>query len=102
MAKVGIVGVGMVGATCAYGVVQNGLASELVLLDANVKRAEGEAMDLSHAVPFHRPCRIVVGDYANLAGCDVVVITAGAAQRPGETRLDLVGRNVALFEDIVP
>src|SRR6266508_4297579 len=100
--KVGLVGAGMVGASFAYALMQRGLANELVLVDIDTARAEGEAMDLNHGLPFVRPMRIFAGSYAQLAGCEVVVITAGANQRPGETRLDLLQRNAAVFREIVP
>src|SRR3972149_4347735 len=91
--RVAIVGVGNVGATFAYSLMLSGLAAEIVLIDQNQARAEGEAMDLNHAVPFASPARVWAGDYADCAGAAVTVITAGAAQKPGETRLDLVKRN---------
>jgi L-lactate dehydrogenase len=100
--KVGLVGTGMVGSSFAYALMQRGLANELVLVDKDQARAEGEAMDLNHGLPFVRPMRISAGSYAQLAGCEVVVITAGANQRPGETRLDLLQRNAAVFREIVP
>lgn len=100
--KVGLVGTGMVGSSFAYALMQRGLANELVLIDADHARAEGEAMDLNHGLPFVRPMRIAAGDYPQLAGCEVVVIAAGANQRPGETRLDLLQRNAAVFRAIVP
>jgi L-lactate dehydrogenase len=100
--RVAVVGVGNVGATFAYALVLSGLASEIVLIDANERRAEGEAMDLLHAVPFAKPVRIWAGTYADAAGAAVTVVTAGAAQRPGETRLDLVRRNDAILADVVP
>jgi L-lactate dehydrogenase len=100
--KVGLVGTGMVGASFAYALMQRGLANELVLVDANHARAEGEAMDLNHGLPFVRPMRISAGDYGQLDGCEIVVIAAGANQRPGETRLDLLQRNAAIFRSIVP
>jgi L-lactate dehydrogenase len=100
--KVGLVGTGMVGASFAYALMQRGLANELVLVDANHARAEGEAMDLNHGMPFVRPMRISAGDYVQLDGCEIVVIAAGANQRPGETRLDLLQRNAAIFRSIVP
>jgi L-lactate dehydrogenase len=81
---------------------QRGLANELVLLDKDFARAEGEVMDLNHGLPFVGPMRITAGDYYQLAGSEVVVITAGSNQRPGETRLDLLQRNAAVFRDIVP
>jgi len=100
--RVAIVGAGNVGATCAYALLMSGHAAEIVLIDANKARAEGEAMDLNHAVPFTSPVRIWAGDYADCAGAAVTVITAGAAQKPGETRLDLVKKNTAIFKSIVP
>ena len=100
--RVAIVGAGNVGATCAYALLMSGRAAEIVLIDANKARAEGEAMDLNHAVPFGAPCRVWAGDYAHCAGAAVTVITAGAAQKPGETRLDLVKKNTAIFKSIVP
>jgi L-lactate dehydrogenase len=81
--KVGLVGTGMVGSSFAYALMQRGLANELVLIDLDHARAEGKAMDLNHGLPFVRPMRIAAGDYPQLAGCEVVVITAGANQRPG-------------------
>lgn len=100
--KVGVVGTGMVGASFAYALMQSGLASEMVLIDRDEARAAGEAMDLNHGLPFVRPMRIHAGGYAQLAGSDVVVISAGANQRPGETRIDLLAKNVGVFEDIIP
>ena len=100
--KVGLVGTGMVGASFAYALMQRGLANELVLIDMDHARAEGEAMDLNHGLPFVRPMRIAAGDYPDLADAEVVVICAGANQRPGETRLDLLKKNAGVFRDIVP
>jgi len=100
--KVAIVGTGFVGATFAYALLQSGLASEIVLIDSNRAKAEGEAMDLNHAVPLARPARIWAGDYADCAGAAVTVVTAGSNQRPGETRLDLAGRNIEIFRSIIP
>lgn len=100
--RVAVVGVGNVGATFAYALLLNGLATEIVLIDVNRARAEGEAMDLNHAVPFARPTRIWAGDYTDCAGAAVTIIAAGAAQKPGETRLDLVKKNAAIFRQIVP
>ncbi len=100
--KVGLVGTGMVGASFAYALMQRGLANELVLVDLDMARAEGEAMDLNHGLPFVRPMRMYAGTYERLEGAEVVVITAGANQRPGETRLDLLQRNASVFRDIVP
>ncbi|MEF3273065.1 MAG: L-lactate dehydrogenase [Chloroflexus sp.] len=100
--KVGIVGAGMVGTSFAYALMQRSLANELVLIDVDHARAEGEAMDLNHGLPFVRPMRIYAGTYADLADADLIVIAAGASQRPGETRLDLLGRNAAIFREIIP
>lgn len=100
--RVGIAGVGHVGATTAYALLMSGLAAELVLLDQDARRAEGEAMDLNHAVPFTHPTRVWAGEYADLAGALVTIIAAGVGQRPGETRLDLLQRNADVFEQIVP
>ena len=101
-ARVAIVGVGNVGATFAYALLLSGLAAEIVLIDANRARAEGEAMDLNHAVPFTHPTRVWAGDYADCAGAVVTVLTAGANQKPGETRLDLVKKNATIWREIVP
>ena len=101
-ARVAVVGTGNVGSTFAYALLLSGLAAEIVLIDANQARAEGEAMDLNHAVPFAHPTRIWAGAYEDCAGAAVTVIAAGANQRPGESRLDLVKRNAAIFRGIVP
>ncbi len=100
--KVGLIGTGMVGASFAYSLMQRGLATELVLIDRDTARAEGEAMDLQHGLPFVRNMRIRAGDYPDLADADVIVICAGANQKPGETRLDLLTRNAGVFRQIVP
>lgn len=100
--KIAVVGAGKVGSTFAYALLLNGLVGEIVLIDVDRKRAEGEVMDLNHAVPLSNPVRIWAGDYPDCAGADVVVVAAGTAQRPGETRLDLVKRNAAIFQDIIP
>ncbi|MFO0893266.1 MAG: L-lactate dehydrogenase [Isosphaeraceae bacterium] len=100
--RVGVVGTGMVGASFAFALMQSGLANELILIDADAARAEGEAMDLNHGLPFVGPMRIRSGDYDLLTGCDLVVITAGANQRPGQTRLDLLRSNAAVIRDVIP
>jgi L-lactate dehydrogenase len=100
--KVAVIGAGNVGATFAYALVLNGLVGEVVLIDIDRERAEGEAMDINHAVPLSNPVRVWAGDYSDCTGSDVVVVTAGSAQRPGETRLDLVKRNAEIFGDIIP
>ena len=100
--KIAIVGAGNVGATFAYALLGSGLASQIVLIDANKDRAEGEAMDLNHAVPLTHSTTIRAGDLADCAGAAITVITAGSAQKPGETRLDLAKRNYAIFQSIIP
>ena len=102
--KVGIVGTGLVGATAGYAMVMQGVGREIVLVDKNLARAQAEADDLQHAVPFAHPMQMHGGDYADLAGCRVVVVAAGVNQRPGESRLQLLQRNAAIFrgEQAVP
>jgi L-lactate dehydrogenase len=100
--KIGIVGTGFVGTSFAYALMIRRVATELVLVDANEEKALGEAMDLNHGLSFTRPMKITAGGYSDLAGAHVVVIAAGASQKPGETRLDLLGRNAAIFREIVP
>lgn len=100
--KVGIVGSGMVGATAAYAIVMRGVAREVVLVDINPARAQAEADDILHAVPFAHPVDVRAGEYADLTGCRVVILTAGVNQKPGETRIQLLGRNAAIFHQVVP
>lgn len=100
--KVGIVGSGMVGATAAYALIMRGIGRTIILVDANAKRAQAEADDLYHAVPFAEPLDIIAGDYPDLAGCRVVIIAAGVGQKPGETRLQLLARNSAVFKQVIP
>jgi L-lactate dehydrogenase len=100
--KVGIVGSGFVGATAAYALVMQGVGRELVLVDRNVSRAAAEADDIRHSVPFAHPLEIRAGDYADLTGCRVVLVCAGVGQKPGETRLQLLQRNAAVFNDVIP
>lgn len=100
--KVGIIGSGLVGSTAAYAMVMRGVGREIVLIDQNMARAQAEADDIAHAVPFAEPLHVFAGDYPDLAGSRVVIITAGANQKPGETRLQLLGRNAAILHQIVP
>ncbi|MBM6683368.1 MULTISPECIES: L-lactate dehydrogenase [Collinsella] len=100
--KVAIVGCGFVGSSSAFALMQSGLFSEMVLIDVDRNRAEGEALDIAHGVPFASPMKIYAGDYSDVADAAIVVVTAGAAQKPGETRLDLVNKNVAIFKTIIP
>lgn len=97
-----VIGLGNVGATFAYALLLSGLAAEIVLIDVNRAKGEGEAMDLSHSQPFTHPTHIWGGDYSDCAGAAVMVITAGAAQKPGETRLDLAKRNFEVFRQVIP
>ncbi len=100
--KVGIVGCGFVGSTTANALVLNGVVSDIVLIDLDRRLADAHAQDISHATPFAHPVRVVAGDYPDLSGADVVVIAAGVAQRPGETRLQLLERNAQVFADVIP
>jgi len=102
MRKAAIVGCGFVGAASAFALMQSGLFSEMVLTDLDRQKAEGEALDISHGLPFAKPMRIYAGDYDDVADAAVIVITAGAGQKPGETRLDLVRRNIEIFRGIIP
>lgn len=99
--KIAIVGTGFVGSTTAYTLMLSGLISELVLIDINTRKAEGEAMDMNHGMPFVRPVKIYSGSYQDCADADIVVITGGANQKPGETRIDLVNKNTAIFKDVI-
>ncbi len=102
-AKVSIIGAGFVGSTAAFTMLLQRVTNEIVLIDVHKEKAEGEAMDLKHGLGFVENAKITFGDdYALCAGSDVVVITAGASQKPGQTRLDLVKTNVAIFKKIVP
>lgn len=100
--KAAVIGCGFVGSSSAFSLISKGLFSELVLIDANKEKAEGEAMDLSHGRPYVAPMKIYAGDYDDIADCGLIIITAGANQKPGETRLDLVNKNVAIFKSIIP
>jgi L-lactate dehydrogenase len=98
---IGIVGTGNVGVAAAYAIFMRGLASEIVLVDYNKKKAEGEAMDLMHGQSFFESITVRAGNYQELRSAQLVVITAGLAQKPGETRLDLLNRNALVFKEIV-
>src|SRR5512144_2284079 len=101
-ARVAIVGTGHVGSTFAYALLLSGLAGEIVLIDSDRARAEGEAMDLRHAEPFAHPTAIHTGDLDACAGAALIVLAAGGGQRPGETRLDLVQRSAAILRNVIP
>lgn len=100
--KAAIIGCGFVGTSIAFTLVQKGIFSELVLVDVNKDKAEGEVMDLSHGLPFAKEMEIKAGGYEDIADCAMIIITAGANQKPGETRLDLVHKNVAIYKSIIP
>ncbi len=100
--KIVIVGLGAVGASYAYALLMKGVAREIVLVDLNEKLAEGEAMDLKHGLAFVSPSVVRTGSYEDCRDAQLVVITAGAAQKPGESRLDLINKNAAIFREIIP
>ncbi|HEX3043156.1 MAG TPA: L-lactate dehydrogenase, partial [Bacillota bacterium] len=99
--RVVIIGAGLVGSTFAYSLMINGVAAEIVMIDVNQERLAGEVMDLNHGISFVRPVTVRAGSYTDCGAADVIVITAGASQKPGESRLDLLGRNAAIFRNIV-
>ena len=99
--KCAVIGVGFVGATSAFTLATSGLFSELVLLDADPKKAEGEAADISHGIAFTQPCVVRAGSYPDLADCGLIVIAAGAKQKPGETRIELLSRNKIILQSIL-
>lgn len=100
--KVAVIGCGFVGATSAFSLINSGLFSEMVLIDANQEKAEGEAMDLSHGSAYQNPMKIYAGSYDDIVDAGLIVITAGANQKPNETRLDLVKKNIDIFKSIIP
>ena len=100
--KIGIIGTGFVGSAAAFALMMRGVARKIVLVDVNKQKAEAEAMDIAHAAPFAYANKIKAGDYEDLTGCDVIIITAGANQKEGETRLDLLEKNVKIFKSIIP
>lgn len=98
--RVVIIGTGFVGASFAYSLTQTGIVSEIVLIDVDKKKAEGEAMDINHGIEFVNPVKVWAGDYSDTEDADVIVIAAGANQKPGETRLDLARKNAAITKTI--
>lgn len=99
--KVAVIGCGFVGSSSAFALMQSGLFSEMVLIDADQMRAEGEAMDINHGVSFARPMKIYAGNYDDISDAAIIVITAGANQKPDETRLDLIAKNARIMKSIV-
>ena len=100
--KAVMVGCGFVGSASVFSLMQSGLFSEIVMIDADKEKAKGEAMDISHGIPFAKHMKIYAGDYTDVKDAGIVIITAGANQKPNETRLDLVHKNVAIFKQIIP
>ncbi|MBS7009767.1 L-lactate dehydrogenase [Anaerostipes sp.] len=100
--KAAIIGCGFVGASTAFSLMHQGLFTELVLIDVNADKAKGEAMDLSHGRPYVDTSKVYAGTYDDIADCALIIITAGANQKPDETRLDLVHKNVGIFKTIIP
>lgn len=100
--QIGIIGTGMVGSAIAFSLATSGAAEKLILIDYNKDRAEAEAMDISHATPFTSGTNVIAGDYPDLKEAGLIIITAGANQKPGETRLDLLAKNVSIFKSIIP
>ena len=100
--KIGVIGCGFVGSASAFALMQSGLFSEIVLVDVDKEKAEGEAMDISHGIPFSRHMKVYAGDYDDIADASIIVVTAGAGQKPGESRLDLVHKNISIFKSIIP
>ena len=99
--KVALIGCGFVGSASAFALMQSGLFSEMVLIDANTEKAEGEALDIAHGLSYAKPMQIYAGKYEDIADAAIIVISAGANQKPGETRLDLVKKNIAIFRSIM-
>lgn len=99
--KITIIGAGAVGSTTAYAIMMSGLVSEIVLIDLNRDKAEGDALDMNHGISFVSPVKVAAGDYQDIKGSDMVIITAGASQEPGEKRTDLLKRNAKIFENII-
>ena len=100
--KAAIIGCGFVGSASAFALMESSLFSEMVLIDADKDKAQGEALDISHGLPFSKPMNIYAGDYSDISDASVIIVTAGAGQKPGETRLDLVKKNVGIFKSIIP
>lgn len=100
--KISIIGAGSVGAATAFALMNHNVATEIILVDINERRAEGEAMDLDHGKVFVEPVSIRSGDYPDTFNSDIVVITAGLAQKPNETRIDLVNKNIAVYKEMIP
>lgn len=102
MSKISIIGTGAIGATTAFALLQRGIAREIVINDINQEKALGEVMDLMHGSSLCRPCNVTLGTLEDTKNSDIIIITAGSPQKPGETRLDLVDKNYAIFKSFIP
>lgn len=100
--KISIIGAGFVGSTSAFAIIDAGLASDIVLVDINREKAEAEAMDLSHGAAFVKTVNVTAGDMKDTANSDLIIITAGIGPKPGESRLDVLNKNIPVFKDIIP
>ena len=100
--KEAVIGTGFVGSSSALALMESGLFTEMVLIDADKNRAEGEALDIAHGLPFDRPMKITAGEYDDIVDAAIIIVTAGANQKPDETRLALVQKNVGNFKSIIP
>lgn len=101
-AKISIIGAGFVGSTTAYALMMSGLVSELVIVDVNKDKAKAEALDIAHGTPFVDSVKVIEGEYKDTKDSDIVIITAGAGPKTGETRLDVLNKNLSIFKSIVP
>lgn len=99
--KAAIIGCGFVGASIAFALMQQGIFSELILIDQNQEKAQGEAMDLSHGIPYTSSMQIRAGTYDDIVDCAMIILTAGVSQKPNESRLDLIGRNIVILKSIL-
>ena len=102
MSKISIIGAGAIGATTAFALLQRGIAREIVINDINQEKALGEVMDLMHGSSLCSPCNVTLGSIEDTKDSDIVIITAGSPQKPGETRLDLVDKNYEIFKSFIP
>ena len=100
--KAAMIGCGFVGSSSVFALMQSGIFSEMVMIDVNREKAEGEAMDIAHGLPFARPIRLYAGTYDDIVDAAIIIITAGANQKPDETRLDLIHKNVEIYKTIIP
>lgn len=102
MRKAAVIGCGMVGATTAFALCESGMFTDITLIDVNRERAEGEAMDISHCQPYVKPVEVKAGDYCDIGDCGIVIVAAGVGQKPGETRLQCIEKNVEVFKSVIP